>query len=488
MADASVAAHPRKKPPKTPTEMIVAETSLGCVYDAYAERRSSFKTCSFNMKCFPSVMEPLFQSKGNQRKRKRSNQNHDAKILSLQELALFACMKRVVVPSLKQLCPHGAFFNTKFPRPSRMTGDSDNIPRSSTYHPLTGINFMQQAVNQASFVYRASHHVPNTLFGWPVEYIRPNAKHRSDACGEQSPNSSRTDGISLSAPFTSIVFNATQTEAIVTVADRLFAVPPNSMFMLCDLVEAATRGAFISLASANAWSTKEAESRSGLFELIVADPPWQNRSIKRGRQYRTMGIGSPSTRRRPRSTGTVHSMLRMDMASLAAPGALLVIWCTNDPRVHAFAKSRLVPQWGFEYITTWYWLKVTESGKPVFPFPTRAYQRRPFEPFILARFPVHNNNQLRVPVIPRIRVVCSVPSFHSFKPQLDELLRPYKVVPVRPITARRRTAGRCPNLELFARMLRPGFAAMGDECLRFQDIGEYYQESSNSVKSGVTEI
>lgn len=39
-------------------------------------------------------------------------------------------------------------------------------------------------------------------------------------------------------------------------------------------------------------------------------------------------------------------------------GALLVVWCTNDPRVIAFAKSELVPKWGFEYVATWYWLKV----------------------------------------------------------------------------------------------------------------------------------
>ena len=35
-----------------------------------------------------------------------------------------------------------------------------------------------------------------------------------------------------------------------------------------------------------------------------------------------------------------------------------MVWCTNDPRVHAFAKRRLVTKWGFEYVTTWYWLKV----------------------------------------------------------------------------------------------------------------------------------
>ena len=43
---------------------------------------------------------------------------------------------------------------------------------------------------------------------------------------------------------------------------------------------------------------------------------------------------------------------------LAVSGALLALWCTNDPRVLAFAKSELVPKWGFEYVATWYWLKV----------------------------------------------------------------------------------------------------------------------------------
>ena len=117
--------------------MIVAETGLGCVYDAYVERRTSFKvcpshsfertkdtiatktkknipritrdelihavprhtltmfnlvqTCSFNMKFFPSMTEPLFRR--SQRKRKRSKESC-AKILSLKEMALFTFMER----------------------------------------------------------------------------------------------------------------------------------------------------------------------------------------------------------------------------------------------------------------------------------------------------------------------------------------------------------------------------------------------------------
>ena len=76
---------------------------------------------------------------------------------------------------------------------------------------------------------------------------------------------------------------------------------------------------------------------------------------------------------------------------------------------------------------------------------------------------------MSVPSIPPLRVVCSVPSFHSAKPQLDSMMSRYRAVPAHP-----RGLSRCHSLELFARVLRPGLVSIGNECLRFQDIREYY--------------
>lgn len=83
--------------------------------------------------------------------------------------------------------------------------------------------------------------------------------------------------------------------------------------------QAVASGALKSILAANAHRSTEGTSRGcGLFELVVADPPWPNRSIKRGRQYRVMAMSSSG--RRGKSVDTMQSMLDMDIASVAAPG------------------------------------------------------------------------------------------------------------------------------------------------------------------------
>ena len=94
--------------------------------------------------------------------------------------------------------------------------------------------------------YRAGRRMRHTLMEWPVEYIGSNAKHRfttsEGGASKQDPAkgqcwSGGKDGIQLNMPFSSIICNATESEAVVQVFDRPFAMPAKSMFLLCDLVQ-----------------------------------------------------------------------------------------------------------------------------------------------------------------------------------------------------------------------------------------------------------
>ena len=84
-----------------------------------------------------------------------------------------------------------------------------------------------------------------TIIEWPIEQIKPTASMPDvNSCdqpnaskGANNPGCGSRDAIVLRAPFTSIVRNDTQAEAIAMAADRLFAIPPNSMFLLCDLMQ-----------------------------------------------------------------------------------------------------------------------------------------------------------------------------------------------------------------------------------------------------------
>lgn len=53
------------------------------------------------------------------------------------------------------------------------------------------------------------------------------------------------------------------------------------------------------------------------------------------------------------------------MRELAKDDALLVLWVTNDPAVIGFAETSVLPAWGFQMVSTWWWLKLKPSGEPV---------------------------------------------------------------------------------------------------------------------------
>lgn len=160
-----------------------------------------------------------------------------------------------------------------------------------------------------------------------------------------------------------------------------------------------------------------------------------------------------------------EGLLRMPVSQLAAHGALVVVWVTNNPAVSHFVVRQLLPRWNCTFLGKWWWLKLTTNGEPVVPCPnSHSDSRCPYEPVIIAQMQVRKEQQqpgngqshssgtckrhqgqksseqakkskcctlkseeikcqkIGVNGFPQHQVICSVRTFHSQKPRLDKIL------------------------------------------------------------------
>ena len=244
-------------------------------------------------------------------------------------------------------------------------------------------------------------------------------------------------------------------------ASYTFYIPPGSSFVLGPCSEARTLHTYIRAQAQELDVPKK-------FDLLLLDPPWPNRSVKR--THKT----AHSTYSTAQSLEEIYELLMgMDLDVLMADSCLVAIWITNKPAVRdlVLGDNGLFDCWGVELIEEWIWLKTTVSGKPVTPID--SVWRKPYEVLLLGR----KNKQYSVPSeetpeehpqIPK-KVVISVPDLHSRKPCLKELLEHY--VPDR-MNYR--------ALEVFARHLVAGWWSWGDECIKFN--GKQYWQNKRSLQ------
>lgn len=185
------------------------------------------------------------------------------------------------------------------------------------------------------------------------------------------------------------------------------------------------------------------------FNLIVLDPPWPNRSV----------------RRKSRSYNTVYNLddmrellLQIPVSSKLTPNGLVAIWITNKPSILDFltSPSGLFAAWGVELVAEWTWVKITASGEPIYHLDSAW--RKPWEKLLIAK-------RIGAPSPAGLgpRVIAAVPDLHSRKPNLRGLFQlvigpEYKA------------------LEVFARNLTAGWWSWGDDVLRFQQAHHWAQE------------
>ncbi|XP_059352955.1 N(6)-adenine-specific methyltransferase METTL4-like [Daphnia carinata] len=235
-------------------------------------------------------------------------------------------------------------------------------------------------------------------------------------------------------------FNSSECVIEKEINGETFILPPHSQFYKHDITYLDTL-----------------KTKSGCtFSLIVMDPPWTNRFVKRKRK-----------------SGSVNCYQSMDndilatlpIADLCTEGALVAIWCTNSKTHLDYLTSTLLPLWKLTYIATWFWIKVTVSGKFVCEW-NGPSGKHPFERVILAR-KMHSVKGLTSVPIPDRQIFVSIPcAIHSFKPPLQKLLQPF-------------LEGNGQTLELFARSLLPETVSLGNQLPLLQHISLFEERERN---------
>ena len=242
-----------------------------------------------------------------------------------------------------------------------------------------------------------------------------------------------------------------------------YTLPPLSSFLLSTIDSMS-----LSTFSGSAFTMLPRHSKSagpGQFDFVLLDPPWDNHSVRRSKQYQTM----------ERRNGDMDPMVALEgsLEQHIAPNGLVGLWITNKVNVREKA-FRLFESWDVTLEQEWVWLKVTSNGEPVTE--VGGLWRKPYEVLLLGRKSSKDEtDKMLVDGITdgdktvKRKLIIAVPDLHSRKPSLKELIEPMMPDP-RSYRA----------LEVFARHLTSGWWAWGDECLKHNWTGYWSSNRSHS--------
>ncbi|KAI0152386.1 MT-A70 family [Hypoxylon sp. NC0597] len=190
-----------------------------------------------------------------------------------------------------------------------------------------------------------------------------------------------------------------------------------------------------------------------MFDLIVLDPPWPSRSVKRKRNSYTTVYNTQEAK---------YLLTQIPVASHLKPDGLVAVWVTNRAAVTDLltSPSGVFSEWGVELIGEWVWLKITSLGDPIID--AESQWRKPWERLLLGR---KRGGVLKAPI--PTKVIMGVPDIHSRKPNLKPLFK--EILPEN-----------YNGLEVFARNLTAGWWSWGNEVL-------YFQQRHHWVEAAATE-
>ena len=218
----------------------------------------------------------------------------------------------------------------------------------------------------------------------------------------------------------------------IEVGSTTYLVPPKSTFVLSSVLNAQPM----------------LNAVAGEFDLILMDPPWSNRSVRRSRRYSTDD-------HQPES---VFLSTLPILENHLKPHGLVAVWITNKQVVEDLVLEALVSL-DLHLQQEWVWIKVTYRGEPVTAL--NGVWRKPYEKLLIFG---------HAKKVCSRRIIAAVPDVHSRKPSLklvfDEMLpKGYQA------------------LELFARSLTNGWWSTGDQVLHYQDAGEWSSSPHNDPRT-----
>jgi N6-adenosine-specific RNA methylase IME4 len=169
------------------------------------------------------------------------------------------------------------------------------------------------------------------------------------------------------------------------------------------------------------------------FKIIVCDSPWEYSNIRTGG---SLISGSDAHY----ETLSLQDLCNLPVKQIADKNSVLFLWVTT-PLKYEIAQSGLVEKWGYHYKTSIYWRKIMSLGLG-FNFRGQVEEcwmctRGKVKPF-RTQFP---------------NVIQSKVRKHSQKPEeFFQMIEP---------SLERFNLN--PRLEMFARIIRPGWYAIGNE-------------------------
>uniref|UniRef100_A0A8C3R600 Methyltransferase like 4 n=1 Tax=Cyanoderma ruficeps TaxID=181631 RepID=A0A8C3R600_9PASS len=255
--------------------------------------------------------------------------------------------------------------------------------------------------------------------------------HQAVCVLEEETSSAEQDLLSC------VVENSSNSAKIIVLMGQKYLVPPKSSFLLSDVS-----------------CLQPLLNYKKKYDVIVIDPPWENKSVKRSNRYSHLSS---------------WQIKQIPVPALAAPNCLVVVWVTNRQKHLRFVKDELYPHWSVKTLAEWHWVKITTAGE--FVLPLDSLHKKPYEVLVLGRVQGDVKEALRksegVLPIPEHQLIVSIPcSLHSHKPPLGAVLAEFIEPDVE-----------C--LELFARNLQPGWTSWGNEVLKFQHI-DYFTLLQNA--------
>ncbi|SPP83171.1 N(6)-adenine-specific methyltransferase METTL4 [Drosophila guanche] len=197
------------------------------------------------------------------------------------------------------------------------------------------------------------------------------------------------------------------------------------------------------------------------YDLIVVDPPWRNKYIRRLKRVK-QELG--------------YSMLDNDqlallpLAKLTNTRTLVAIWCTNSIQHQTALETHILPSWNLRLLHKVRWYKLSTDHQLVGPLHADPTQKQPYEMLYVACHTDSHENYGKD--VQKAELILSVPSIvHSHKPPLLPWLRQHIELDLNQAD---------PNcLELFARYLQPQFTSIGLEVLKLMDERLYEARTHN---------
>ncbi|KAH8358841.1 hypothetical protein KR093_002790 [Drosophila rubida] len=194
------------------------------------------------------------------------------------------------------------------------------------------------------------------------------------------------------------------------------------------------------------------------YDLIVLDPPWRNKFIRRiKRSKQELGYAMLDN----------DQLCQLPLGKLIHERTLVAVWCTNSSQHQQALESQLLPSWRLRLLHKLRWYKLNTDHQLIGHLnPADITQKQPYELLYLA---CHVDSEASyASVLKSTDLLLSIPSIvHSHKPPLLDWLRPHLQLD---------EDQKEPNcLELFARYLQPNFTSIGLEVLKLMDVRLYNQ-------------